>query len=190
MQLKYDQNQMFPRLDVFGTLGYNGLDRNLGGSLRDIRDRSFEQTGVGASLSFRLWNQAERNNVKATKAELAQNVVIVKQLEETIIRDVETQGRLLETYWRAIPLTREQTIYAQAALEAEQKKLGAGKSTSFNVLQLASALTAAQANEITTLRDYNKALSELSFRKGSTLERWRIDRPARSSKPASRTQDK
>ena len=190
VQLKYDQNQMFPRLDVFGTLGYNGLDRNLGGSLRDIRDRSFEQTGVGASLSFRLWNQAERNNVKATKAELAQNVVIVKQLEETIIRDVETQGRLLDTYWRAIPLTREQTIYAQAALEAEQKKLGAGKSTSFNVLQLASALTAAQANEITTLRDYNKALSELSFRKGSTLERWRIDRPARSTKPASKTQDK
>ena len=118
---------------------------------------------------------------KATKAELAQSVIMVKQLEETIIREVESQSRLLQTYWRAIPLTREQTIYAQAALEAEKKILNAGKSTSFNVLQLASALTAAQANEITTLRDYNNALSEFAFRKGSTLERWRIDRPAPSA---------
>ncbi len=190
VQLKYDKNQLFPRLDLTGTLGYNGLDQNLGGSLRDIRDRNFEQTSIGVALSFPLAMQAERNNLKATRAGLAQTVVMVKQLEETIIREVEAQGRLLETYWRAIPLTREQTIYAQSALEAEQKKLGAGKSTSFNVLQLASALTAAQANEITTLRDYNKALSELSFRKGSTLERWRIDRPARSTKPASKTADK
>ena len=190
IQLKFDKNQLYPSLDVFGTLGYNGLDKNLGGSLRDIRERSFEQTAIGASISFPLWMQAERNNLKATKAELAQAVVMVKQLEQTIIQEVEAQGRLLETYWRAIPLTREQTIYAQAALEAEQKKLAAGKSTSFNVLQLASALTSAQANEITTLRDYNKALAELSFRKASTLERWRIDRPARPTKPVSKTQEK
>ncbi len=190
IQLKFDKNQLYPSLDVFGTLGYNGLDRNLGGSLRDIRDRNFEQSAIGAAISFPLWMQAEKNNLKATKLELAQTVHMIKQLEETIIREVEAQGRLLETYWRAIPLTREQTIYAQSALEAEQKKLAAGKSTSFNVLQLASALTAAQANEITTLRDYNKALAELAYRKGSTLERWRIDRPARSTKPASKTKEK
>ena len=176
IQLKFDKNQLYPSLDVFGTLGYNGLDKNLGGSLRDIRERNFEQTAIGASISFPLWMQAERNNLKATKLELAQAVHMIKQLEETIIREVEAQGRLLETYWRAIPLTREQTIYAQSALEAEQKKLLVGSSTTFNVLQLASSLTAAQANEITTLRDYNKALAELAFRKGSTLERWRIRR--------------
>jgi outer membrane protein len=190
VQLKFDKNQLYPSLDVFGTLGYNGLDRNLGGSLRDIRDRNFEQTSIGASISFPLWMQTERNNLKATKAELAQTVHMVKRLEESIVREVESQGRLLETYWRAIPLTRERTVYAQSALEAEQKKLAAGKSTSFNVLKLASDLTAAQANEITTLREYNKALSELSYRKGATLERWRIDRPTRPAKPVSKNKEK
>lgn len=184
IQLKYDKNQLYPRLDLYGTLGYNGLDQNLDGTFDDIRRRNFEQTSIGAAISFPLWFQAQRMNLKSTKAALAQSVVMVKQLEETIIQEVEVQGRLLETYWKAIPLTREQTAYAQSALEAEQKKLAAGKSTSFNVLQLASALSAAQNNEVTTLRDYNKALAELAFRKGSTLERWRIDRPAPTGQPA------
>jgi hypothetical protein len=42
-------------------------------------------------------------------------------------------------------------------------------------------MTAAQANEIGTLRDYNKALSELAFRKGTTLERWKIDPPTKAN---------
>lgn len=190
IQLKYDKNQLYPRLDLDGTLGYNGLDKNLGGSLDDIADRNYEQSAIGLRLSIPLWRQREKNNLKSTKAAMAQSVVMVKQLEETIIQEVELQGRLLSTYWRTIPMTREQTAAAQAALEAEQKKLAAGKSTSFNVLELASALTVAQANEITTLRDYNKALAELAFRKGSTLERWRIDRPARSVKPVGGSTEK
>lgn len=187
IQLKYDKNQLYPRLDVSGTLGYNGLDRNLGGSLDDIADRNYEQTSFGAALSFPLWTQRERNALKSTKAALAQSVMMVKQLEETIIQDVEVQVRLLETYWTTIPLTRQQTAYSQAALEAEKKKLEAGKSTTYNVLQLVSALAVSQNNEYATLRDYNKALAELAFRKGSTLERWRIDRPTRSTKPSGKT---
>jgi outer membrane protein TolC len=179
IQLKFDNNQLYPRLDLQGTLGYNGLDRNLGGALNDIADRRFEQSRFGVALTFPLTMQAERNNRKSTKAALAQQVTEVKQLENEIIRLVEEQIRLLQTYWKMIPLTREQTAYAQAALEAEQKMLAAGKSTSYNVLNIATDLTRAQNTEIETLRDYNRALSELAFRKGTTLERWRIDRPKR-----------
>lgn len=182
IQLKYDYNQLFPRLDLTGTLGYNGLDQELSGALRDIRERTYDQNSVGLALSFPLTMHAERNARKSTKAAQAQAVVAVKQLEEAIIQEVEGQIRLLRTAWSAIPLTREQTAYAQAALEAEQKKLAAGKSTSFEVLSLARALTTAQVNEIATLRDYNRALSELAFRKGATLQRWRIDRPVPPSK--------
>ena len=80
--------------------------------------------------------------------------------------------------WATIPLRREQTIYQEAALEAEKKMLAEGKSTSFNVLKIASDLTQAQSDEIGTLRDYNQAISELNFRKGTTLERWHIDSPS------------
>jgi outer membrane protein TolC len=65
--------------------------------------------------------------------------------------------------------------YAEAALQAEQKKLESGKSTSFQVLQLQKDLTDARGAEIRALADYNNALAQLSLAEGTTLLRHKID---------------
>jgi outer membrane protein TolC len=182
IQLKYTFNQLFPRLDLFGTWGLNGLDENLGGALGDIRNREFENDRYGLSLSFPLSMWAERNRHKAAKDAKARQIEALHALEESIVQDVEFQVRFIRTTWNTLPLRREQIAYRDAAVEAEKRMLAAGKSTSFNVLQIASDLARAQADEITALRDYNQALSELSFRKGTTLERWRIDPPTRRNR--------
>jgi outer membrane protein TolC len=179
IQLKYDLNQLFPSLDVFATWGLNGLDPHLGGALDDISSRNFPQETYGLSLSFPLTMWKERNNLKSTRMSKAQQIITLKKTEETIIQEVDFQIRLLRTTWETIPLRRAQTAYEEAALEAEKKRLDAGKSTSFNVLKIASDLTKARSDEIGTLRDYNQAISELNFRKGTTLERWHIDPPRR-----------
>jgi outer membrane protein TolC len=74
------------------------------------------------------------------------------------------------------------TAAEQQAYEAEKKKLDAGKSTSFNVLKIASDLTAAQVAEIAVIVSYNQALSDLAFNKGVTFERWHVNRPARGDR--------
>ena len=181
IQLKFAFNQLFPQLDLFGTLRYNGLDRELHGVFSDIRTRDFEQDIVGLRLTlpFTFWRERKEKQ----RAELAkeQQIWALKQTEELVVQEVEFQARLLRTTWDTIPMRREQVTYQQAALEAERRMLEVGKSTSFNVLEIASRLALAQANEVGTLRDYNQALAEYFFRKGTTLERWRIDRPARST---------
>jgi outer membrane protein len=182
IQLKFAVNQLFPQLDVFGTLNFNGLDPHLSGALGDIRNRDFEQDIIGLRLDipFTFWK--ERKEKKKAEVEKEQQIWTLKQLEETILQEVDVEVRLLRTTWNTLPMRREQIAYQQAALEAQRRMLEVGKSTSYEVLRIASDLAAAQANEVGTLRDYNQALSELAFRKGTTLERWRIDRPARSSK--------
>jgi len=182
IQLKFAFNQMFPQLDVFGTLRYNGLGREMHDTLSDIRTRDFDQNIVGLRLElpFTFWR--ERKEKLKAEAEKEMQIWTLKQLEDTIVQEVELQARLLRTTWETIPMRREQVAYQQAALEAEKRKLEVGKSTSFNVLEIASRLALAQANEVGTLRDYNQALAEFSFRKGATLDRWRIDRPARTTR--------
>ena len=177
IQLKFDYNQLFPRLDVFATWGVNGLDPYYSGTRDDLYDRRYPQDRYGLRLSVPLSMWTERNNYKASKAAVAKQILTYRQLEETVVQEVDFQIRLLRTTWQIIPLRREQTTYQQAALEAERKKEAAGKSTSFAVLQIASDLALAQSDLIGTLRDYNQAVAELNFRKGTTLERWRIDRP-------------
>jgi len=180
IQLKFDFNQLFPSLDVFGTYGLNGLDPTFSGAYNDIARTRNPQTTYGLALTFPLSMWSERNNYKATQAAKAQAIQAFKRLEEQIEQEVEVQVRLLRTFWEAIPLNREYTLYEEQALEAEQKKLAVGKSTSFDVLKVSSDLTTAQSVEVTTLRDYNQAKAELAYRNGTTLERWRIDAPTSS----------
>ena len=182
IQLKFAFNQLFPQLDLFGTLRYNGLDRELHGVLSDIRTREFEQDIVGLRLTlpFTFWK--ERKEKKRAEASKEQQIWALKQAEEIILQEVEFQARLLRTTWDTIPMRREQVAYQRAALEAERRMVEVGKSTSFNVLEIASRLALAEANLVGTLREYNQALAEYAFRKGTTLERWRIDRPARATR--------
>jgi outer membrane protein TolC len=59
-------------------------------------------------------------------------------------------------------------------LDAEQKKLDNGKSTSFVVLRLQRDLTDARAQEIRALADYNRALAQLYFEEGTILQKNRV----------------
>ena len=177
IQLKFQFNQLFPSLDIFGTLRFNGLDRHIGGVYDDIARRDFQQDMIGLrfEIPFTFWT--ERKQYKAAEVAKEQQIWALKQLEDSIVQEVDTEVRLLRTTWNTIPMRREQVAYQQAALEAERRLLEVGKSTSFNVLKIASDLAHSQSDEIGTLRDYNQAVSELSFRKGTTLERWHIDSP-------------
>ena len=76
-----------------------------------------------------------------------------------------------QSAYERIQATRQARIYAEAALDAEQKKLENGKSTTFEVLRLQRDLTTARSDEVRALLDYYAALAVLFQGEGSTLER-------------------
>ena len=78
-----------------------------------------------------------------------------------------------------VQATTAQRQYEVAALDAEQKKLENGKSTTYTVLQVQRDLTTARGAEIQALDNYNKSLSQFSFDEASTLERLGIDLQAK-----------
>jgi len=53
--------------------------------------------------------------------------------------------------------------------------LANGLSTSFIVLQLQETLTAARTAELQALADYNKALAQLTFAEGRSLDKYHLD---------------
>ena len=61
------------------------------------------------------------------------------------------------------------------ALEAEQRKLASGKSTSFVVLQLQRNLTQARKAEIQARADYNLQRSSLALAEGTMLQRHQVE---------------
>ncbi len=175
VQLKYDRNQLFPELDVRVGGGYAGSTPEFSGIFGDIRDREQPFYYVGAQITLPIGNVAARNNYKATKLALEQAMLTLKRLERDIMAQVDDAIRQAESSYLRVAATRKAREYAEIALEAEMRKLEAGKSTTYTVTQMQRDLTAAMSSEVQALANYNKALSQLSFVEGTTLERLGIN---------------
>jgi outer membrane protein TolC len=175
IQLKYYRNQLFPQLDLFGTYGRAGDGVELNDTLSDIRRDNRPYYAYGLQFSIPLGNVAARTHYKKSKVTVEQAVLALKKFEQTVMVQIDEAIKQAQSSYERVQATREASAFAQAALEAEQKKLENGKSTSFNVLSLQSDLTAARSSEIRALADYNEALTALAQAEGSTLEHRRID---------------
>jgi len=171
IRLKYDRNQLFPQLDVFGTYGYNGSGNEFANSLNEVGDRERPFYFFGGRFSIPLGNGAARNTYRGSKAAHEQGLLMLKRLEQDILVQIDDAIKLAKASYERIKATGEARQYAEAALQAEQKKLESGKSTSFEVLRLQRDLTTARSDEISALTQYNRNLAQLSHFEASTLDR-------------------
>ncbi|HEX4645745.1 MAG TPA: TolC family protein, partial [Verrucomicrobiae bacterium] len=169
--LKFNRNQLYPQLDVVGSYGYSGAEREYAGVFGDLRRGNSPFYSYGALVTIPLGNLAARNNYQISKAGQQQALVKLQRLEQNIMLQIENAVQLAQTDYERVGATREARQFADAALQAEQTKFENGKSTSFFVLQFQRDLTAARSTEIQALADYNKALALLALDEGSALER-------------------
>jgi len=175
IQLKFDYNQLYPSLDLIGSYGYNGSGGNFGDTFNSINQANQPFWYYGAEFSMPLSNVGARNTYKAGKVTLKQLLLQLKQLEQTIMVDIDNAVKQAQSSFESVQATQQARTYAEAALDAEQKKYAVGKSTTFTVLQLQKNLTSARSDEIRSLADYNEALANLAAKEGSTLDRNNIN---------------
>jgi len=169
--VRFQKNQLFPQLDLFGTYGFNASSREYSGAFDQFQRGDSPFYSAGAQVTVPLGNAAARNNYRSAKASKEQIALQLKQLQQTVLVQIENAIAIAVTSFERVKATKEASRYAQDALEAEQKKLENGKSTSFIVLQLQKDLTSARSAEIRALADYNIALAQLALNEGTTLER-------------------
>ena len=171
IQLKFDNNQLYPELDLTGTYGYNGAGNNFGGTFDQFNQANAPFWSYGAAISMPLSNVGARNTYKADKVTLQQLLLTLKRLEQTIMVNIDNAVKQARSDYQNVDATRQARIYAEAALDAEQKKYDVGKSTTFTVLQLQNTLTTDRGAEIRALANYYEDLANLAAQEGSTLER-------------------
>jgi outer membrane protein TolC len=168
---RFQKNQLFPELDLTGSYGRTGLNGTLGGAYGEIPANNFPNYSYGAVLSVPFGNQAARNNYKAAKASIEQAQAVYQLVEQNVLIQIQNTIEKAKSDLAQTKATRDAREYADQALQAEQKKLQVGTSTSFIVLQLQSNLTAARSAEIRALANYNEDLAQLAQFEGTILEK-------------------
>ncbi len=171
IQLKYDKNQLLPEVDAFGTYGYNGTGKEFSDAFGNLRTLDTRSYSYGGRITIPLSNIRARSAYRSDKATMQQLVLTIKQMEQTIMIAIDNDIGVIRANYDQAQATRAAREYEEAALDAEQKKLESGKSTTYTVLQVQRDLTTARGNEIQALDTYNKSLSQLSLDEGSTLQR-------------------
>ncbi len=172
--VRYTRNQVFPELDITGSYGRRATDPGFESAINDVTAGNTPYYSAGVFVSIPLGNRAASNNYKAAKETVKQLLAKMKKSELGIVIAIDNDVKTVRSDYERVQATREASAYAKDALDAEQKKLENGKSTSFVVLQLQSNLTSAKSAELRALADFNIAVQQLAFDDGTLLERSHI----------------
>lgn len=191
---QFTANNLLPTGNVFGQYAAAGLQGNcivtaratcnttglaLGtvipagttGSLTQMIKGTFPEESVGFALTLPLKNRAAQADNLRAQFEMQQTQISLQSLRnqaELAIRQAMiglVQGKAQEE------AAHQAVILAQQSLDAEQKKLGVGASTLYNVVLRQRDLTTAEYAQIEAADAYAKSLVAIDEARGATLDR-------------------
>ena len=188
--MKGSKNGLLPTLDVVASLANNALAGQvnpipapagsvhsntpffIGGYstvLTQLFARNFPNYSAGFNLSMPIGNRAAQAQAINDELTYRQQQLGLQRLENQVRVDVQnaliglTQARA--QYQAAVKGVRLQ----QESLDAEQKKLALGASTTYNVILMQRDLVTAQSSQVTAEAAYVKARVELDRATGQIL---------------------
>lgn len=166
--LKYAANQTWPEVDLEASYGFNGLGDSFSNSFSDIS--SNPEWTVGVLFSYPIGNRSARGELEASRLQTRQAVLRLKQIEREIVLRLNNAMQEIDTDLKRLDAADEAVRLAEETLVAEEKKLEAGRSTTFNVLRIQEDLLLARLKRLDAVSDYNKALVAFYREKGTLLE--------------------
>ena len=140
-----------------------------GQSLQNLLANRYGAARIGVQITLPLRNRTAEANLGRVLVEGERIGTQREQLEQTIqvdVRNALQAVRSSEARLRAAVSTREAN---EQQFASEQRKLDAGQSTTFLVLERQTALTEARGLELKAQTDLNKAIADLQRATGNAL---------------------
>ena len=149
------------------------LDPNLIGgypqSLGNLGSNRFNNFRVGVAISLPLHNRTAEGQLGHSLVEGKRIATQREQLEQLIQVEVRNALQSLSTAEARLRAAAVARSTAEQQYESEKRKLDAGQSTVFLVLERQTALATAKGNELRAQTDLNKAIAELQRATGNSL---------------------
>jgi outer membrane protein len=133
-------------------------DRGDGSVLGDVLTNAYPQWTVGVQIGYPLGANTAHANLARVKLEYEQSKTQLENLRMQIAAQVRAAGRNVETNEKRVSAAIASRQLQEKKLEAEEKKMAAGMSSTFLVFQAQRDLSSARSVEIQAISDYNKSL--------------------------------
>jgi HAE1 family hydrophobic/amphiphilic exporter-1 len=173
LRARVDELSRRALLDPLPALPEQTLSQDLiggfGQSIENLLTHRFNTVRVGVQISLPLRNRTAEAQLGRSLVEGERIATQREQLEQSIqveVRNALQSMRSAEARLRAAVATREAN---EQQFASEQRKLDAGQSTTFLVLERQTALTGARSMELKAQTDLNKAIADLQRATGNAL---------------------
>ncbi len=186
------RNQLLPTVDLYAFYGASALagppnpfckdcppppppTTGYGDSFQNLFNSSAPDKGVGVNINIPLRNRQTQADQVRSVLEYRQAQMSLQQTENTIRLQVRQAQFALQQNYVGLQAAIAARDYAAQNLDAEQKKLRMGASTSTLVLQASSALTQAESNVLVAATNYEKSKVQLDLSTAETLKKLGIE---------------
>ena len=175
--IKYAQNQKMPGLDVtanYNVIGVAGTqfqfgqgfpppiesqsERAFSSALRDVFGQDFRTWSVALNFSYPLGTSTADATLASNRLQRQQGAVNLRDLELQVATSVRDAARQVDTNLKRVEATRKARDRAERRLEAEQKRMTVGLSSTFQLFQAQRDLARQRQQEVNALIDYNRSV--------------------------------
>ena len=189
--IQANRNGMLPTLDAFATYAPSGLSGikvlrdqhgnvigtipgGLGDSLSNVFSNNYPNYSLGFTFSVPLRNRAQEANAAQALVEQHMMETSLQRQKNQVAQDVRNAEIAVTQAKAQITAAVQARIYAQQALDAEEKKFKAGTSTTLNVILEQQNLVTAEGNEAKSRATYASALVQFQQATATILDAHRI----------------
>lgn len=180
ISIKFLQNQKLPNLDVIGNYNLTGnagtinqfdttagiipppvigsTQRSFYSALGDVFRNDFRTWSVQLQLSYPIGQSQADAALASSRLQRQQLTTGLKELEVQITQAVREGARQVTTTLKRVEATTLARQFAQRRLEAEEKRMTVGLSSTFALVQAQRDLSSAKQAELNAIILYNKAL--------------------------------
>jgi outer membrane protein len=175
--VKFAENQRMPGLDViaaYNVIGVAGTQfvfgqgfpppvesqsvRSFGSALRDVFGQDFRTWSVSLNFNYPLGTSQADAAVASGRLQRQQGATSLRDLELQVTTAVRDAARQVDTNLKRVEATRKARDRAERRLEAEQKRMTVGLSTTFQLFQAQRDLARQRQQEVNAMIDYNRSV--------------------------------
>ncbi|MEM8711087.1 MAG: TolC family protein [Planctomycetota bacterium] len=170
ISLTQAQSERLYGLDLELSVASGAVDENFAQALGDTFDLQFPRYQAVVSYKMPLQNRTASNAERAARERLRGAQVALEEAEITALGDVRRAIREVRFRAQAVAAANQSAVLARAQLEAEQKRLDADLSTTFQVLEFQQTLIEALMSENRAGVEYAKSMIGLARAQGTVGE--------------------
>jgi outer membrane protein len=175
--VRFAENQRMPGLDVianYNVIGVAGTQfqfgqgfpppvidtsvRSFSKALTDVLGQDFRTWSVALNFSYPLGTSQADAAVASGRLQRQQGNVGLRDLELQVATAVRDAARQVDTNLKRVEATRKARDRAERRLEAEQKRMTVGLSTTFQLFQAQRDLARQRQQEVNAMIDYNRSV--------------------------------